>query len=686
MDYRSKMPLASVNNNQLNTTLPRAKRLSLSTRQSIIGGPKLLNYDSTKRRTIGGPGHPTVGYNSATTTISAATKRKSEILKGANNKRRVSMYGGMDTKRVSIYGGLNTTSSFSKDPRPLRDKSYQAMLQQEVHDYLMENKFELEMKYPITIKSLKFPTQKDFVLVFQWLYKRIDPGYKFLKSIEQEVYFLLKTLGYPYIEAINKSQISAVGGSNWPIFLGMLHWLVKLGESLEEIDEADVNQFQIESYTNSVDDNAIAQDDLILDKLFTRYIIKSYKSYLNNEDDYSSFYQEMESDYNVYANRLAENITAMRESNINLNQELTTLQISNEEVTHALKKCSIMKQDLEKFQSYIEMMEAKKLKWKPVLTSLQDELRKSQSEFETLQSIKEKIVAKLREEGFTVEDIEYLNQENTSLSKELTRSKEKMAEITQNIKAKEISASNSFNLLQQKIDSYNSSVYKIINSIGNLEYDVSKFDLEITTFSNKFLNDDSLLGLKPHEIITDIKEKDLKQQQFELKKLIVEKSYSLQDDIIKLQENLDLINESINEQKDQVDSLETNLTESKLLYDEMYETMMNESSKANIELAKLNRDLQSIQLKSKENTSRVNQKYNSIKIEYDQLKHEINRKRMDYQNKVRQILEFVVDFKLGIQSNLEDLEQLVIQECNEELDQVEDSPRTEALQGAENNV
>lgn len=326
------------------------------------------------------------------------------------------------------------------------------------------------------------------------------------------------------------------------------------------------------------------------------------------------------------------------------------------------------------------------MKWKPVLTSLQDELRKSQSEFETLQSIKEKIVAKLREEGFTVEDIEYLNQENTSLSKELTRSKEKMAEITQNIKAKEISASNSFNLLQQKIDSYNSSVYKIINSIGNLEYDVSKFDLEITTFSNKFLNDDSLLGLKPHEIITDIKEKDLKQQQFELKKLIVEKSYSLQDDIIKLQENLDLINESINEQKDQVDSLETNLTESKLLYDEMYETMMNESSKANIELAKLNRDLQSIQLKSKENTSRVNQKYNSIKIEYDQLKHEINRKRMDYQNKVRQILEFVVDFKLGIQSNLEDLEQLVIQECNEELDQVEDSPRTEALQGAENNV
>ena len=55
------------------------------------------------------------------------------------------------------------------------------------------NNFEMEMKHMLSQNTMRSPTQKDFNFMFQWLYHRIDPSYRFQKGIDQEVPPILAT-------------------------------------------------------------------------------------------------------------------------------------------------------------------------------------------------------------------------------------------------------------------------------------------------------------------------------------------------------------------------------------------------------------------------------------------------------------------------------------------------------------
>ena len=185
----------------------------------------------------------------------------------------------------------NPHHNTTRDPRPLRDKNFQNLLQQEIYSYLNEQKFDVETNHPISLKALKQPTQKDFIYIFKWLYLRLDPGYIFTKSLEHEVYSILRTMQYPYLATINKSQISAVGGSNWPKFIGMLHWLVvinkKLDDCLASLDVSITNQVTqditvLNQPLRTVEEQEKKQEkyELMVERLFIDYITESYNCLL----------------------------------------------------------------------------------------------------------------------------------------------------------------------------------------------------------------------------------------------------------------------------------------------------------------------------------------------------------------------------------------------------------------------
>jgi kinetochore protein NDC80 len=122
-------------------------------------------------------------------------------------ERRSSVY----RSRTSTNGPMGHQSFFQqapqpagvpKDPRPLKDRTYQMRIGQELLDYLAANNFEMEMKYSLKQDIVKSPTQKDFNMMFQWLYHRIDPSYRFQKNIDQEVPPILTQLRYPYHKSI----------------------------------------------------------------------------------------------------------------------------------------------------------------------------------------------------------------------------------------------------------------------------------------------------------------------------------------------------------------------------------------------------------------------------------------------------------------------------------------------------
>jgi kinetochore protein NDC80 len=84
-----------------------------------------------------------------------------------------------------------------KDPRPVRDKTFVANCQRNILEYLVSANYPI----PISLKILQTPTQKDFALMFKFLYNRMDPNYAFEKKLDDEVINCLKALKYPFLES-----------------------------------------------------------------------------------------------------------------------------------------------------------------------------------------------------------------------------------------------------------------------------------------------------------------------------------------------------------------------------------------------------------------------------------------------------------------------------------------------------
>ena len=115
----------------------------------------------------------------------------------------------------SFFATAPPMNGIPADPRRLRDRNTQAVMGQELMEFLTQRNFEMEAKHTLTHKTLTSPTQKDFDKVFQFLYHQIDPAYRFQKSSDAEVPPLLKQMRYPFEKNISKSQLAAVGGNNW---------------------------------------------------------------------------------------------------------------------------------------------------------------------------------------------------------------------------------------------------------------------------------------------------------------------------------------------------------------------------------------------------------------------------------------------------------------------------------------
>jgi SMC interacting uncharacterized protein involved in chromosome segregation len=78
----------------------------------------------------------------------------------------------------------------TKEPRPIRDKSWQANAIRTLINFLLGAGY----PHPISAKTLQAPSQKDFQLIFKFLYAQLDPKYEYQKKFEEEVPVIMKGL------------------------------------------------------------------------------------------------------------------------------------------------------------------------------------------------------------------------------------------------------------------------------------------------------------------------------------------------------------------------------------------------------------------------------------------------------------------------------------------------------------
>jgi kinetochore protein NDC80 len=381
-------------------------------------------------------------------------------------QRRSSIYSRPSTSaqalgQQSFFVQAPIAAGVPADKRRLKDRGVQTEMARQLEEYLNQNNFQMEMKHQLNPKSFLSPTQKDFNMMFQWLYKRIDPGYRFEKSIDAEVPPILKQLRYPFERSISKSQLMAVGGQNWWTFLGMLHWLMQLAQMMERFAE--------DRY-----DDALLQEDIDVtpDRISFRFLSRAYQTWLTcppGEDE-----EEEEADKMLipFVNEMA---AEFDRSNAQYIEELKMLEAAHEALQNQIAEAEKSANELEKLHEVNKIVESDLKKFEEYGANIQQKLKKRETQNQMLKNDIESWEKQLNEaakersdlqeavdrQGISIQDIDRMNGERVRLQQGVDAAKARLEELAQTIKDKETEASTKLAELENLVRQYNTLCYEV---------------------------------------------------------------------------------------------------------------------------------------------------------------------------------------------------------------------------------
>ena len=187
----------------------------------------------------------------------------------SNVNSRASLGGGgfaHDSNRRKST--ISSNASRLPDPRNITDKAVMNSSIRKLSDYLIAHGFE----GPVSPKILITPSTKDFCNIVAFLFKQLDPNYKFTGKLEDEFITMFKFLGYPF--PIAKSSISAVGSPHaWPTLLACLTWLLEILQYNQLSNDAELHEEQHDSDPSSSE------------KGFYSYLGRAYQMFLSGKDE-----------------------------------------------------------------------------------------------------------------------------------------------------------------------------------------------------------------------------------------------------------------------------------------------------------------------------------------------------------------------------------------------------------------
>lgn len=440
-------------------------------------------------------------------------------------------------------------------------------------DFLTQRNFEMDMKHTLTHKTLTNPTQKDFSLVFQFLYHCIDPSYRFQKSIEAEVPPLLKQLRYPFEKNISKSSLAAVGGNAWATILGMLHWVMSLAKMMEQ-------------YTTGAYDSACEEAgyDVSADRITFQFLSDAYKEWLLIEDDDEDD-AEAQRRIQPHIDAMAARFEQANEANLEqmraLEAESKALQEQIDELSKSAPKLAkldetikVLEEDRGKFENYNASMDAKVDKYLHRADLLQQEIEKCEQEMQEAEDERNDLQRKVDEQGLSVQDIDRMNNERERLQKGVEATSVRLEESKDRTSKKEGETGAKLDELESIIERYNRLGYQIgITPSSAPNADGQDFELRLdvnagpnfsasqlgASSQQQMLDADRLLsdaqtGYQPHHLIaSDLR--GAKKALQELRRAIGERrNAALEEDMAK-QDMLEKTKEALDDKYSELETL-----------------------------------------------------------------------------------------------------------------------------------
>ncbi|TDZ32828.1 putative kinetochore protein NDC80 [Colletotrichum trifolii] len=594
--------------------------------------------------------------------------------------RRSSVYRA----RPSTNGPMSHQSFFQqapqpagvpRDPRPLKDRSYQARIGQELLDYLAQNNFEMQMKHVLSQNIIKSPTQKDFNFMFQWLYRRIDPSYKFQKNIDQEVPPILKQLRYPYERSITKSQIAAVGGQNWSTFLGLLHWMMQLAQML---DGYACNRYDDACLESGLD---VTGDHIIFD-----FLSKAYRDWLSMDEDAD------DDDANrVLAPHVERMAQAFEQSNSKYTSELEML----EDPAVLDNHFRIMEEDKIKFEEYNALAMQRSDKYETRIQVLQDELDKLTQELKEVEDERRGLQKAVDDLGISMQDIDRMTAERERLQKGIESAVQRLEDVKKKVAEKEMDASRKLDELERMVDKYNTLAYQIgmipataVNAKGKdyelqvtvndgPDFSSSQLKGSSSASSSDRLLADPVTGYQPAHILNLDLRGQVKSSFLSLRKEISERRSIAMDMMLKDHDLLDGIKEAIEDKRNEVEALEHRVRAAEEEYEKTKEVTTAQKMASDAQIEKTEKELAKMRATLSESVQLMEQREMNTSIEYEQLVLRANSLREELHTEIDRMLNDVIKFKIHVQKNLDEYENFVTDELEKELgsDEARDDTR-----------
>ncbi|KAM9352279.1 kinetochore protein NDC80 homolog [Symphorus nematophorus] len=329
------------------------------------------------------------------------------------SERRTSFFGARTSgagmpRNSSMFGGADKI----KDARPLHDKSFVQQCIRQLHEFLTEQ------GYPGTLsaKTLQSPSSKEFVRMFEFIYRQLDPTFEMPNSkVEEEVPAILKSLRYPFV--LSKCSMYSVGAPHtWPQALGALMWL---------IDNVKINwclSKQELLFSDFCEDSDNIEEGAEYNKLFLDYTAETYAKFMQGDDTFEDederFLTKLKRLYNVDEALLA----AMEEKHRILSDEVEQLEKESQTDRLMTKRMERVKvqADLKKLQSYRSSLETFKANLENKASELSDELENTISHLESLKHERDELQHLLQNQKFTPADVERINREKRELQQTIS--------------------------------------------------------------------------------------------------------------------------------------------------------------------------------------------------------------------------------------------------------------------------
>jgi kinetochore protein NDC80 len=456
------------------------------------------------------------------------------------------------------------------------------------------NNFEMEMKHSLSQKSMTSPTQKDFNYMFQWLYHRIDPSYRFQKNMDQEVPPILAQLRYPYLKSITKSALSAVGSANsWHLFLGLLHWMMQLAQMLDGYAS---NQYERACAEIGVD---VSGDRIIFD-----FLSRAYRDWLSMDEDAGDEDQDrvlaphveaMAREFDQNNSQYLADLDILEADRQRLEKEIEQLERSGNEIHKLDENFKIMEDDKVKFEEFESRMNQKSEKYESRIQMLQEELDKVLVELKEAEEERSNLQKAVDDQGISMADIDRMNSERERLQKGIETFSERLEEAKKKVAEKEVEASRKLEELERMVDKYNSMGYQIglipstaTNAKGkNYELQVvvnegpnfnsSQMGASAAGNESDRLLADPLTGYQPAHILNLDLRGQVKSSFLGLRKEISERRTSAMDEMMKHHDLLDNIKEAIEDKRSEVEALEHRVRAAEEEYEKTKEVSIGEN-------------------------------------------------------------------------------------------------------------